>query len=49
MRKAQGLRALAGALAISFAAWILPCAAADVVLSGAIKSAAGEAMGGVTV
>jgi Carboxypeptidase regulatory-like domain len=49
MRKAQGLRAIAGALAISLVAWISPCAAADVVLSGAIKSASGEAMGGVTV
>src|SRR5215472_6977331 len=49
MRKAQGLRVVAGALAISLAAWISPCAAADVVLSGAIKSASGEAMGGVTV
>src|SRR5262249_54292017 len=49
MRKAQGLRVVAGALAISFAAWISPCVAADVVLSGAIKSPSGEAMGGVTV
>ena len=49
MRKAQDLRVVAGALAISLAAWISPCAAADVVLSGAIKSASGEVMGGVTV
>src|SRR5262249_51071798 len=49
MRKAQALRAISGALAISFAVWIAPCAAADVVLSGAIKSTSGEAMSGVTV
>src|SRR5262249_51123299 len=49
MRKAQGLRVVAGALAISFAAWISPCAAADVVLTGAIKSPSADAMGGVTV
>ena len=49
MRKAQDLRVVAGAFAISLAAWISPCMAADVVLSGAIKSASGEVMGGVTV
>src|SRR5262249_35762676 len=49
MRKAQGLSAVAGAIAIWLAVWIAPCAAADVVLSGAIKSASGEAVGGVTV
>src|SRR3984893_18395458 len=49
MRKAQGLAGVAGAIAISLAAWMPPAAAADVVLSGAVKSATGEAMGGVTV
>jgi streptogramin lyase len=49
MRKARGLHVITGAFAILLAAWISPCAAADVVLSGAIKSASGEAMGGVTV
>ena len=49
MRKAQGLAGVAGAIAISLAAWMSPAAAADVVLSGAVKSGAGQAMGGVTV
>src|SRR3984893_3613165 len=48
MRKAQGLAGVAGAIAISLA-WMSPAAAADMVLSGAVKSAAVEAMGGVTV
>src|SRR3984893_6041014 len=48
MRKAQGLAGVAGAIAISLA-WMSPAAAADMVLSGAVKSATGEAMGGVTV
>jgi streptogramin lyase len=48
MRRAQGLTA-AGAIAFSLAAWISPSAAADVVLSGAVRSVGGEAMGGVTV
>jgi streptogramin lyase len=52
MRKAQG-SALAG-IAVAFAVLlggssIVPAAAGDVVLSGAVKSAAGETMGGVTV
>ena len=49
MRKAQGLAGVAGAIAISLAAWMSPAAAADGVLSGAVKSTAGEAMGGITV
>jgi streptogramin lyase len=49
MRKTHGLTGVAGAIAISLAAWISPSAAADVVLSGAVKSAAGETLGGVTV
>jgi streptogramin lyase len=49
MRKPRGLAGLAGAVAISLAAWILPSVAGDMVLSGAVKSAGGEAMGGVTV
>jgi streptogramin lyase len=49
MRKAQVLTGVAGAIAISLAAWISPSAAADVVLTGAIKSPSGEEMAGVTV
>src|ERR1051326_239042 len=49
MRKAQALTGLAGAIAISLAAWLSPAAAADAVLSGTVKSPTGEAMSGVTV
>ena len=49
MRKAQVLTGVAGAIAISLAAWMTPSGAADVTLTGAIKSPSGEAMAGVTV
>jgi hypothetical protein len=45
MRKAQGLAGVAAAIAIPLAAWMSPAAAADVVLSGAVKSATGVVTG----